>query len=494
MPNHEPLHVLIIEDDADTRANLTDILELDQHRVETAGSHAEALARDNWSEISMVLLDRELPDGHAQQLLPQLKRHAPGAEILIVTGYRDLEGALACLREGAADYILKPINPDALRANLARIAERRRMAQQLRLLATAVRDVNEGILITGAEQPWPAVEILFVNEALTKITGYAQHELIGQTPEIFLSSHTDRVLMDRLKDRLLEGRPFTAETVHRRKDGREYDVELHVSPVFDPASRVTNYVSTQRDITARKRAEERILQAERLAAIGEMVTGLAHESRNALQRSKACLEMLALEVQDRPEALDLVARANKAQDHLHHLYEEVRSYAAPLTLKRQDVDLAQIWRSCWAHLEVMRGGKNVALREDTSGVSTHLEADAFALEQVFRNIFENAIVACPEPGEISVHVRKTRLRQRAALQIAVRDNGPGLNAEQAQRIFDPFFTTKTKGTGLGMAIAKRIVEAHGGKIAVGNDGWGGAEILFTLPVTDEDSLANRGRG
>ena len=74
----------------------------------------------------MILLDRELPDGHAQQLLPKLKRQAPGAEILIVTGYRDLEGALACLREGAADYILKPINPEALRANLARLAERRR--------------------------------------------------------------------------------------------------------------------------------------------------------------------------------------------------------------------------------------------------------------------------------------------------------------------------------------------------------------------------------
>ena len=88
------------------------------------------------------------------------------------------------------------------------------------------------------------------------------------------------------------------------------------------------------DITFLKQAQERALQSERLAAIGQMVTGLAHESRNALQRSQACLEMLALAVRDRPEALDLIERLQKAQDHLHHLYEDVRGYAAPIKLDK----------------------------------------------------------------------------------------------------------------------------------------------------------------
>src|SRR5687767_8793210 len=112
MQDHEPLHVLVIEDDADTRANFSDILELDRHYVETAATFAEARARDDWSDISIILLDRNLPDGNAEDLLPQLRQMAPAAEVLIVTGYRDLEGALACLHQGAADYILKPVNPE----------------------------------------------------------------------------------------------------------------------------------------------------------------------------------------------------------------------------------------------------------------------------------------------------------------------------------------------------------------------------------------------
>lgn len=478
----EPLHVLVVEDDEDTRANLSDILELDNHRVELAGSVAEALARTNWAEISIILLDRQLPDGNAEEVLPRLQALAPEAAVLIVTGFRDLEGALACLRRGAADYLLKPINPEVLRANLRRVGQQRQMAAQLRLLATAVRDVKEGILITDAQLEPPGPRIIFVNEALTQITGYSADELIGKSPRIFQSRHTDRNMLDRLKDQLLRGKPFTGEVVNRRKDGVEYCVELHISPVFDASGRVTSYVSTQRDVTARKRAEERILQAERLAAIGEMVTGLAHESRNALQRSKACLEMLAMEVEDRPEALDLVARIHKAQNHLHHLYEEVRSYAAPLNLRRETCYLAEIWRDTWAQLEIMRREKLVELREVISDECLTIEGDAFALGQVFRNIFENAIVACSEPGEVVVATSLDRIDNRAAVSVSIRDNGPGLNAEQAQHIFDPFFTTKTKGTGLGMAIAKRIIEAHGGRISVGQRRLPGAEIILLLPT------------
>src|SRR6186713_146050 len=109
-----PLHILVIEDDADTRDNLRDILELDDHRVESAGSAADALARADWSPISAVILDRKLPDATADELLPRIRQEAPDAAVIIITGYADLHGAVSALREGVTDYVLKPIEPDDL--------------------------------------------------------------------------------------------------------------------------------------------------------------------------------------------------------------------------------------------------------------------------------------------------------------------------------------------------------------------------------------------
>src|SRR5208337_115459 len=125
------VRVLVIDDEADARANLTDILELDGYQVETAGTAAEALHRESWPDLTAILLDRKLPDGSAEELLPRLKRLAPQAAILIVTGYSDLEGAIAALREGAADYLLKPVNADLIRSRLAGIVERKRAEQEI---------------------------------------------------------------------------------------------------------------------------------------------------------------------------------------------------------------------------------------------------------------------------------------------------------------------------------------------------------------------------
>jgi signal transduction histidine kinase len=107
--------------------------------------------------------------------------------------------------------------------------------------------------------------------------------------------------------------------------------------------------------------------------------------------------------------------------------------------------------------------------------------DQFRLEQVFRNILENSLAACADPVRIEITCSAAEIEGRPAVRVAVRDNGPGLTPEQKQRIFEPFFTTKTKGTGLGMAIARRIIEVHGGQIAVESSPGQGATLIVTLP-------------
>src|SRR5262249_45648065 len=143
-------------------------------------------------------------------------------------------------------------------------------------------------------------------------------------------------------------------------------------------------------------------QAERLAVLGQMVAGLAHESRNALQRSQGCLERLRWQLQDRPEALDLVTRTERALDDLHRLFNDVGEYARPIPLERTMCNLAEIWREAWGHLAALHPNRPATLQEAACGVDLSCNVDRFRLGQVFRNILENSFAACADAVLVGV--------------------------------------------------------------------------------------------
>lgn len=258
--------------------------------------------------------------------------------------------------------------------------------------------------------------------------------------------------------------------------------QLHwsASPLFDAAGQTFALLVIGHDVTDFYEAQQRALQAERLAAIGQIATGLAHESRNALQRIGASAEMLELELEGNPAALQLVARIDQAKTHLHQLLDEVRNYAARTVLDRSPLRVTEAWREAWELLLPQRKGRDAMLREHLAADDLTIEADRFRLVQVFRNLFDNSLAAASDPVRIDVTCESAILDGLPALAIRVRDNGPGLTPEQRRRIFEPFYTTKPTGTGLGTSIAQRLVEAHGGTIALGENSPRGAEIIVTL--------------
>ena len=174
-----PFHVLVIDDDADTRENLWDILEMDGYVVETAGTATEALTRKDWSLIGAIILDHRLPDGTAETVLPRLRSVAPDAAVLIVTGFADMYGAIAAFRLGATDYIIKPIEPNELRARLGRIVEQQRTREQLQAANSAretalaeLRAKTEELRAT-TQQLWQSARLAGVGELAASIA----HEL-----------------------------------------------------------------------------------------------------------------------------------------------------------------------------------------------------------------------------------------------------------------------------------------------------------------------------
>ena len=338
-------------------------------------------------------------------------------------------------------------------------------------------------------------KILSANRALQKLFGYLPSELIGKNisclmPEPDRSSH-DGYLAKYQQTGKAAIIGIGRQVVGQRRDGSLIPVDLAVSEIQVGNRKM--YTGIVRDMTERhqvesdlRAAQQRLIQSERLTAIGQMMTGLAHESRNALQRSRACLDMLELDLQSSPDQHDLVKRTRSALVELQVLYEEVRSYAAPIQLERSRQYIRELCEETWLNLREQWQSRHIDLVASCDACPP-VSCDKQRICQVLRNIFENSLAVSPNGSSIFVDCRTIQRDQSLFAQISVTDQGPGLNEEQRLRMFEPFYTTKTRGTGLGMAICHRIIDSHGGRIFVGtgiesDDEKTGAVIVVELPV------------
>ena len=338
-------------------------------------------------------------------------------------------------------------------------------------------------------------KILSANRALQKLFGYLPSELIGKNisclmPEPDRSSH-DGYLAKYQQTGKAAIIGIGRQVVGQRRDGSLIPVDLAVSEIQVGNRKM--YTGIVRDMTERhqvesdlRAAQQRLIQSERLTAIGQMMTGLAHESRNALQRSRACLDMLELDLQSSPDQQDLIKRTRSALVELQVLYEEVRSYAAPIQLERSRQSIRELCEETWLNLREQWQTRHIDLVASCDACPV-VSCDKQRICQVLRNIFENSFAVSPNGSSIFVDCRTSQRDQSLFAQISVTDQGPGLNEEQRLRMFEPFYTTKTRGTGLGMAICHRIIDSHGGRIFVGtgiesDDEKTGAVIVVELPV------------
>jgi two-component system sensor kinase FixL len=322
--------------------------------------------------------------------------------------------------------------------------------------------------------------IVYFSPYSEDLTGYSASEVMGKPFLPLFVPEWARPDVAEAMTATLGGRPTEFhETPILRRDGEQRWLVWNARRLedFDGGPAV---LAVGQDFTERRDAQERLLRSERLAGIGQMVTGIAHESRNALQRIQSCTEMLELEVEDNEEAVQLVRRSQEAQDNLLRLFDEVRGFVAPIQLERSRCRLDHVWREAWQLLETARRDRDTRLLEHALDAALEANIDRFRMVQVLRNLLENSLAACNDPVVIQIGCRDVQLEGQPAIELRIADNGPGLTREARRNVFEPFFTTKTKGTGLGMAIARRVVDAHGGKIAVG-DSSAGAEFVITLP-------------
>jgi len=372
------------------------------------------------------------------------------------------------------------------------------LRNQRRILQSILDNMGDGVIVVDDEFAFrlinPAArEILALdeNDEVADVWSPGWSEQCGI--RLFSSDNVTPYPSDQLPlVRAVNGQPTDRAEICLKFEGQRHNKWLSVTarPLVDNESNVRGGVAVLRDVTVQKTAEQALVRSERLAAIGQMVTGVAHESRNALQQIQACCGLLEWKLEDHEDVHGLITDLQKAKDRLHRLFDDLRGYAAPMTLDRRLSNLCAVVNEAWQALDYLRDGRDVTLHLNSEFEDIYCEIDPFKLEQVLRNVFENALLACGDPVEITLTYSHHELNGSPGVSISVCDNGPGMSVEQRERIFDAFFTTRTKGTGLGMTIAKRIVEAHEGKIAVQYDpnGGSGAEISIVLPHIVEGAM------
>ncbi len=244
-----------------------------------------------------------------------------------------------------------------------------------------------------------------LNQAACRLFGFAADEVIGENvkmlmPQPYRDEH-DQYIRNYLESGEAKIIGIGREVVGRRKDGSTFPMHLAVSEV--QLSDRHLFTGIVRDISDLKDAQEKLVQSERLAAMGQMLSAIAHESRNALQRIQAGVDMLEFEVEEQSEANEDLGRIARAGEDLQRLFDELRSYAAPIKLETSKCSLSSVWRRAWTHLEAARDGREVELHEEMNGVDLTCAVDAFRVEQVFRNLMENSLGACGDPVCIEAH-------------------------------------------------------------------------------------------
>ncbi|TWT81352.1 Sporulation kinase E [Planctomycetes bacterium CA13] len=384
-------------------------------------------------------------------------------------------------------------NPIGYLAIIRDVSDRKRseaiIKESQRQLSTLFNNLPGAAFRCKCDNDWT---MEYISGRCQELTGYTPEEFMSPTlvddpafpswASVILAEDRENVATE-VRQAVSDKRPF--QLVYRilHRNGEVRWLWEQGESVLGDDGRVVALEGYISDITELHESREQLVQAERLAAVGQMISAIAHESRNALQRIQVGTDMLGLELDANSDAHNDLHRINRAKEDLLHLNEDLRSYSAPIQLDLGEKNLAEVWRQAWGLLDVSRKERDAELTEETGGLELTCNIDAFRIEQVFRNLMENALAACSVRVQITVSCTESEINGAPAVCVSVRDNGPGLTEEQRSRIFDAFFTTKSKGTGLGMAIAKRIVEAHQGTIAVGDAKDGGAEFLITLPRT-----------
>jgi PAS domain S-box-containing protein len=452
------------------------------------------LGYDSKEELLRVQVgDLFVDPGMRMRQAEELRAHGQLKESEIVLRRKDGQ-VLHCLDTSTAirDSSGKIIR---FQGALTDITERRRMEQKLHeeqeFARRLVNSFPDLIVVIDAEKRYR-----FVSPSIEELLGYKPEDLVGRV--VGERSHPeDKVAMDDLCRNILSGKETFVALEYRtqHRDGSWRVFRAAASPLYDTEGNISGLVASSRDFTELKRLEQQVIQSEKMAAMGQLIAGVAHELNNPLTAILGISDLLrerAASEDDRRQ-LDLVhQQTRRAADIVSNLL----AFSRPAKAQKVPLCLTEmIQRTLQLHEYSLRVNNIVV---DFSPES-HLPAvlgDSNQLMQVFLNLIvnaEQAIRSSKNSGILRVRTGAREGMSGPTVWASIEDDGPGIPPDSLPRIFDPFFTTKRpgRGTGLGLSICMALVKEHGGTLEASNAPAGGALFTLTLPAVQTQAGAEQ---
>ena len=418
---------------------------------------------------------------------------ARGGVVLPLAAKRRLLGVLTAaapapnaLPQSSIDALRRLAPSVALAIDVQLLGEsKRHQHERERMLATALATMDQPVFVLSLDR-----RVLYANDAAVREYGYSLDELSAMTVDVLVASAVPLRATDDLTR--APANVVVAEHVHRRRDGSTFPATVALSFIRQDSGAAIGQVLSVRNLTDERRITEQLRQSEKLAALGELVAGVAHELNNPLAGISAFAQLLleeeALDDDQRESARLIKREADRAVGVIRDLLLFSRK-AGPST---QPINLNAL-------VQLTLRLRAYSLRSSGVEVETHLDSmlpeltgDDQKLQQVILNLIVNAEHAMRGVSMKRLVIRTSR--DGDAVVVEVSDTGVGMAEETLKRVFEPFFTTKPagEGTGLGLSVSYGIVEAHGGTIAVESIPGRGTTFRIVLPVPHAYSQA-RGR-
>jgi two-component system, cell cycle sensor histidine kinase and response regulator CckA len=511
--------VLVIDDSEVARGLVGGALEDAGFRVTTAGSAVEGLAQIPRLSPDVIVTDLEMPETSGLDVVERAKTLAPQTPVLILSSASRVEAAVGAMRCGAFGYLVKGESDATLveevRAALEHHRELARRESAPRARAVPVdsagpgpvpkasappddteRDLRFQLLLAHSPDPICIVRgprVAYANQATVAMLGLDRaDQIVGR----LISDLVDPSEQHRVQNGPTAASSGTLPVRIRLRDGRWCEMEVTSVPIAFEGEPST--LILMRDVTEKQRLTAQVVQMDRLAAVGALAAGVAHEINNPLAFVTSNLAFIGGEIESVLADPAGVSRLSEVREALNETIEgvaRIKQIASDMKLlsRRDDpkerVDLCRVLET-----SVRFARPIVKPRAKLSveiGELPDLAGSGSRLGQVFLNLLVNAAQAIPEgrSGENEVSLKARQVG--GAVVVEVRDTGSGMSPQVKARLFEPFFTTKPTGvgTGLGLSISQRIVHDHGGTISVQSESGSGSVFRVELPVVQ---LADRG--